>query len=365
MKRLIVILVIVLLGLILLGKLKSSKQNVQKDLEPLRVSSDAKVQLLGDMTIRDWSPDGKRLLGDKKDSSGTSQIYTWATDGSDEQSIEGLAKKCHKGFAHYHPSGRYIVATVEMDFGCPKKSSDPGAAANTNLWVYDFKTNEWTNLTGYPYPKSVDDLAGALSPYFSHDGKKLIWSRISKPANFLDKHQIFGIWQPYIADFLTDGKPRLENITKLDLGNGSLFEMHGFSKDNKSIIFSSDIDLEYTAGLDLFKYDLQTKQLTNLTKTPDFYDEHARFSPDGTKIVWGSSSCCEKYDKKRFLGTLQSEAFVMDTDGSNISQITQLNSLGKRTGNWPTAFSPDGKSFISAQQFYDNTPGKSYLITLP
>lgn len=334
-------------------------------------SSKVHVKLLGEMIIRDWSPNGKRLLGDKKDSSGVSQIYTWATDGSDEQIISGLPEKCHKGFAHYHPSGRYIVATVEMNFSCPKKYAEPGAAANSNLWVYDFTNQKWTNITQYSFPKNTSDVKGALSPYFSHNGKKVIWSRITQPANFIDKRKIFGKWDTYIADFSTVGGPRLENVRKLDLGNGNLYETHGFSPDDTKIIFSSEINTDYSAGLDVWMYDLQTKQLTNLTQSPNFYDEHARFSPDGKKIVWGSSSCCKKYNKQRFLGTLQSEAFIMNMDRSNLPvQLTHFNTPGypeysnKRTGNWPTSWSPDGKRFITAQQFYDNTPARSYLITI-
>lgn len=335
---------------------------------------------LGEKRITDWSPNGQRLLGYKKDAQGVWQIYTWDTTGGDEQWItvpEGIAElsaNCHKGFPHYDPTGRYIAVTVEMNFLCPKKFSQPGLAASTNLWIVDSQTNTWTNLTKYRFPETTTDLHGALSPYISPDGKKIMWANILEAADYTQPHQIFGKWELHVADLTLTPRPQISNDTVYNFEGGNLYEPHGFSPDSTRIMFSSDIGLQYSGALDIWQYDLQTQELQNLTNTTHDYEEHSRYLPGGTQIVYGSTACCKWYDPSRFLATLASESYLMDIPSTQservsrpVEQLTKHNSLlqyGQRSGNWPTAVSPDGKQLVVWQQFYDGTPDKSWLVPL-
>lgn len=376
MKKFSLLFVAIVIGLFFFIFLVSQSKVNRKSTSAHTALEGTTIEPLGEMAIHDWSPDGTKLLGHKKDASGIFQVYTWNTDGTGEESLTnpavlgGPAENCHKGFAHYHPSGRYVVMTVEMNFSCPKRFSEPGQASSTNLWVLDLEKKQWTNLTVYPAPKNSETLSGALSPYFSRDGKKVMWAKINKAANYLYPKKIFGEWELHLADFVSQGRPRIANDKIIAISNGNLFEPHGFSSEDKKILFSSDAGLEYSAGLELFEYDLETEVLKNLTNTSDSYDEHARYSPFGNKIVWGSTICCTSYNKKRFLGTLRSEVFLMNEDATNIYQVTHFNTEGyneyspTRTGNWPTAWSPDGTQIIVAQQFYDGAPWRSWKITL-
>lgn len=328
-----------------------------------------------DIQVFDWSPDGTRLLGQMRDENGVYQVYTWNTEGKNKQSITlpekpgGPNLNCHKGFPHYDSSGRYIIMSVEMNFNCPKNNSAPGIGASTNVWIYDLQNNVWTNLTNYPFP-TVNNPIGTLSPYFSHDGKKIVWAKLIKAANYLDKHQTFGTWELHIADFVGGNRPSIINDTVISFNGGNLYEPHGFSPDDNKILFSSDIGIEYSAGLDIFIYDLRTKELKNLTNSPDEYDEHARFSPNGTQIAWGSTKCCSQYDKHFFLNTLQSEAYIMNIDGTDSKQVTNFNSdqsAKLRMGNWVTAWSTDGKKLIIGQQVFNGntvTGSNTMIINL-
>lgn len=80
---------------------------------------------------------------------------------------------------------------------------------------------------------------------------------------------------------------------------------------------------------DIFKANLKGEILTNLTPNSSGYDAEATLSPDGTKIVFTS------------MRTGDLELFIMDTDGSNVTQITF--ELGYDGGAF---FSPDGKKLV-------------------
>lgn len=213
-------------------------------------------------------------------------------------------------------------------------------------------------------------LLTAKATFVSGPSVMRVSSSLYFAANFFNRREIFGTWEIHIADFSTEGGPHISNDRVIDVGDGNLFEPHGFSPDDQKILFSADIGMEYSAGLDLFTYDLSSGELKNLTNSPNDYDEHARYSPDGRKIVWGSSSCCNSYNKKRFLGTLISEAFIMNSDGSNKMQVTHFHEKGypesydHRSGIWPNNWLADGKSFMVADQRFDKTPNSAWRVTI-
>ncbi len=64
---------------------------------------------------------------------------------------------------------------------------------------------------------------------------------------------------------------------------------------------------------------LWTNRLKRLTETPNEWDEHAHYSPDGKKIVWMSSTGFDRdwgdisgHNWQKYLVT---ELWIMDADG--------------------------------------------------
>ncbi len=74
------------------------------------------------------------------------------------------------------------------------------------------------------------------------------------------------------------------------------------------------------AGLDVYSYDLQTAQLTNLTGSLTTWDEHAQLSAGGGRIVWMSS--------QQSPSPLLTDYWLMDASGSNKERITFFNDAG-------------------------------------
>jgi Tol biopolymer transport system component len=240
-------------------------------------------------------------------------------------------------------------------------ATEPGNAVWNDLWLAGVDGKGWTNLTNF----TTSSLTGALSPYFSHDGRKLVYSTLRRAA---DKLHSFGYWDLHVADFTLEPKPHLTH-DRILLSQEGIYESHGFSLDDTHILFSSDRGLANSLGLDLWQYDLSTGTARNLTNSPQQYDEHARYSPDDRFIVWGSSKCCDSY--RTSLSTLISEAFVMHISGEGPSiQLTHFNTPGypesskTRSGGWPTAWSQDGRHIAIAQQLLGDL-GKGRRVANP
>lgn len=115
------------------------------------------------------------------------------------------------------------------------------------------------------------------------------------------------------------------------------------SPDGRYIVFTS------TRGgdLDLWRYDLETKEYLQLTNTTG-YDGGAFFSADSKKIVWRASrpkgKDAEDYKnllKKGFVEPKELNIFIADADGKNVKQVTNLPGA-----NWAPFFHPDGKRIL-------------------
>jgi TolB protein len=96
------------------------------------------------------------------------------------------------------------------------------------------------------------------------------------------------------------------------------------STDGKSILYTSD----QTGNKDIFVIDSRGATL-NLTNNPAT-DEWARWSPNGKQIV---------FDSNRDGGVF--EIFVMNADGSGLTQLTHPPVLARYPG-----WSPDGKQIV-------------------
>ena len=320
----------------------------------------ANIRYFGLAGENDWSPNGDLLVFGRRDDQGIYQLYTAHPDGSAETCIScaevagGPTRDRHKGFAAWHPSGRYIVAQVEMARHVPlKRLTEPGRGAWNNLWVVTPDGQRWFQLTDYPSLAPT----GVLGPRFSRDGKRLFWAEKIGSAT---KEAPFGQWQLDIADFVEEGGvPRLQNIQSFRPGNGLFYEAHGFTADDRQVLFAADVGLPTPFALDVFAYDLASGELRNLTNSPDQWDEHAVSSPTGRKIAFMSSRPYPSFDPARFsvtnLSILQTEEFLMDPDGSHWQQLTHFNEPGypESTAEHSVAavasWSPDGASLAVAQ----------------
>ena len=115
------------------------------------------------------------------------------------------------------------------------------------------------------------------------------------------------------------------------------------SPDGKTLVFTSLKD----GDLELYTMNVDGSNIRRLTNTPG-YDGGAFFSPDGKKIVYRAwhpqGDSLQAYRgllAQRLVRPNRMELFVMNADGSNNRQITNLGGA-----NFAPIFSPDGRKII-------------------
>ncbi|BBM69232.1 TolB family protein [Rhodothermus marinus] len=121
------------------------------------------------------------------------------------------------------------------------------------------------------------------------------------------------------------------------------------SPDGRYVVFTSS----RTGDLELWRYDLQTGELLQLTHELG-YDGGAFFSPDGSKIVWRASrptgEAAERYRRLLAQGLVEPtdmDLFVANADGSNPRRVIHLPG-----SQWAPYFHPDGERIIFASNHH-------------
>lgn len=289
----------------------------------------------------DWSRARNLIAFDRRDANGVYQIWTITPEGANETCLtcdQPNAPVHHKGNPAWHPSGDFIVfqASTQSD-GLLAALATPGIGRNNNLWLMSADGRTYVQLT------QVAEGMGVLHPHFSEDGSRLLWAEKSGAMRPLRGEA--EEWTLRVADFVTSGgAPRLENIQSYQPLGRTFYESHGFSPDGSRILFTAFLqpDEANAAWMDIYTLDLAAGSVTRLTDSPEVWDEHAHYSPDGRIIVWASSADCQ-CDPTR-LRTLQMDLWQMQADGANKTRVTNLvASSASRRLVVDNSWGPDGR----------------------
>ena len=290
----------------------------------------------------------------------------------------GLCPQRHNGNPAWHPSGEFIVFTAQNEdaslgedtqVGRLKSKSVPGTGLHCNLWVMRSDGSRAWQLTDigtdYRAPR------GVIHPQFSRDGKKLFWAG---STGQYPRGTVWGKWAMHVADFVVeDGVPRLDNVTTLQPGRQvNFYESHAFSPDGSKLLFCANCEPgQAVTGIDIYEYELASGRLTNLTRTPSDWDEHAHYSPDGRWIAWMSSTGMKiHYESVRghaWRKCLKTDLWIMDSRGMARKRLTYFNKAGHphhrggRTIVSDSAWSPDGRRLVVLVAYESDSDGKRRL----
>lgn len=297
----------------------------------------------------DWSHGGKQLIAfDRKGKDGYYDLFVMNPDGSGERCITcGNAQVPQKnnGQPTWHSSGDWIVFQSEKAVHEGKsRFASPGLGVFNDLWAASADGMRFYPLTDLPPTGNY----GVLHPHFSHDGKQLSWTEMYKKAAFNRKGTMFGHWKIKIADFSVDssGTPKLSNVREFIPGDSVFYENHGFSPDGNYLLFCSNmkVNVSCLTGNNIYKMEIATGKLTQLTF--ERYNEHASFSPDGKRIIWGTNK-----DNRR--GGM--DYWIMNADGSDKQRVTYFNKRGypesrRKALAVDMSWNPDGRAVVSYVQ---------------
>ncbi len=251
---------------------------------------------IGGMNV---SPDGKRVVYTVSyysvpENKSNREVFVMNADGSDNKQITKT------GFAENEAV--WIKGGTKIAFLCNESGS-------SQLWEMNPDGTDRKRLSDYD--KDIEGFA------FSPDEKKVLFISQVKTVNstadkYPDLDKATGViitdlmykhWDewvttaphPFVADF--DGKSISNPV---DVMEGELFEspMKPFGSIEQLAWNTTSDKIAYTSrkktgkeyaistNSDIYVYDLNTKQTTNITEENKGYDTNPTYSPDGKSIAW-------------------------------------------------------------------------------
>ncbi len=351
-----------------------------------------------------WDHNSNSVLFLRKDEKGILQIFKVKEDSANPESdkicISCNAQRAvgfklstipaiHKGSSDWHHAGEWFITQGEIpdNISWKQEKRMPGARLNAepgtgwwnNLFLVSKDGRIWIKLTSF----TNNDLnSGILCPKFSRDGKTIAWAERIGGAKPFDQYP-YGRWLLKTAKIHIDEEnSRLSDIRLHPPQDGAIFEPQGWSADGK-LLFAADIgyaELPYPAyRIDIWEADIEPdgtmKNLKNFTKSKDFHEEHASYSPDGKMIAFAANSFDTQYEKRmsdawkkdgqRFshfiVRNLSTDLFLMARDGKAVKRVTRFAEedwKGKHPIAGRCTWSKDGKTILLGLTLRSNVTGK-------
>lgn len=194
------------------------------------------------------------------------------------------------------PDGPYIHwATASAGLQAIETNGEYGNLFAVSPNIISPTQSQWYNLTNYlPDFSTKGPTYGVLSPKFTSDGKIVMWDKIVPCPTCQSNISSFGFWQLHKANIAIptpSGSPQLQNDMVIPPSpTPGFYEISDFSQNNQIGVFATDLNLTNGFGLEEYLINFSTNQITNLTNSPDHWDEHMFFSPSGKKVAWSSDS---------------------------------------------------------------------------
>ena len=171
-------------------------------------------------------------------------------------------------------------------------------------------------------------------PNWSPDGEKIAFQ-----SDLLDDNV-----EIYVMNLDGTGLKRLTNNSRVD-------ETPVWSPDGMQIIFAS-----FTEGgkHDIYMMRADGSEIRNLTNTPGYREDHPKFSPDGTRIIFNSD---RDSDPSLPDGAYDYEIYEMALNGSGLKRLTNHP-------EWDTypEISPDGTQILWRRVLMENGQRNSEIF---
>jgi Tol biopolymer transport system component len=276
--------------------------------------------------------------------------------GTQEQRIGNPAWRDdrHQFPVAWHPSGRYLVMTVEKpEHKGSSVDAIPGYGGYSDYWVVTADGLRAWKLVDTPNDRDHAITHAAFSP----DGTKFVWTERIKAPSLLDASLFAGTYQFDVADFVDDGAPHLAAIRPIVPGGVAQGgEVEAMAGDDKTIAFYSTYRTKSLFASRIYTMDIDSGAINELTT--ESWSQAPTFTPDGTHIIYMAGAQADI-----FPWSLQgADWWIMRLDGSNKQRLTYMNKRGnvQSVGTFRLAGS---LTFVSDSRFLGDVLTKSLGLT--
>lgn len=341
------------------------EEPIDPDTTP-QASGDCAVTNIYQTTIHPvYSPDGTQYIISKQDTiDGVFQIYVGNTGSTSLTCISnyeapgnagGLFRSWetrHKVMVQWHPSGEFIICGVEKEFYnelliAPYELRLGWIQSGlwVDIWAVKPDGSQWYNLA------NLDK--GMTGPAFTPDGTKAVYADADPNSDL--SVDVFGKWKLQLVNFNNNGGiPSFSNQSDISPIGARWLEPGNFHPNGELLTFNSDIGMNNAEGQDQYILNINTGVVTNLTNSPEIWDEHGVFSPGGNKILMMSSYPYRDDSTAYRTLSLKTEFMIMDIDGQNLEQLTHFREQGF----------PEYHEGIASTGFWNNDGTKIFAHTL-
>jgi hypothetical protein len=309
-----------------------------------------------------WDRVTDRVIYNRRGADNLWDAYSANADGTDERCVTcalpvlpGAGTATNRGASDISPDGKYLLVSIEKGvhpgtIGDP--STENGRGVYNDLWLVRSDGSAAYPLTNLPTSSTV----GVIWPRFDRTGGSIVWSQMYGTSSF---GSLLGQWKLQLADLVLAGTPKLTNLRTFEPATGKFFEPYGFSPDNQTIVFASDLDSAsafeskiWTTNRTFTSY----RQIAPVDATGWFadYDEFAYFVPGTDRILFASTY-------QTTSGGM--DWWTMGVDGSDVRRVTYFDTSFAAEGGASTilgglAFDPQnplhvlvGRTDTSSEQY--------------
>jgi hypothetical protein len=338
------------------------------------------VNILSNGTDAQLAPNAQSFVVDIRTASGYYELFTSDLNGNIEGSLTigrtGIGQ-LNNGNGVFHPSGAYIgfiseapvhyLSTVPPTGQVPL--GDPGIGLFSNLWITD-GISFWQQ-TNVPIKQTATDglpVYATTNPRFTADGKSVVWTqRYANGGSFN-----WGEWRIMEAD-LVPLQPKGVALTNQRViftpTNGYYATAMAFISPTQLLV-AGNLDGQNIYGMDLYNLNLTTGTYTNLTNSPNSWEEGSCIAPSGTIVFMSNQDSNYTYNINEFwVGQpMQRDYFTMNPDGSNQQRLTYFNDPSYADYQaWravPTVcdVTPDGKTIVATIGRDYGTATQAYVV---